>query len=72
MKRVCKLVLGIGAALGLLAAINDRLRRSVGPTPRSVDGEQRFYQWREAYTRHGCSVRFSSPCHLFTVSPCQV
>jgi pimeloyl-ACP methyl ester carboxylesterase len=33
--------------LGLLAAINDRVRWNVGPVPRCVDGEPHFYQWRE-------------------------
>jgi len=47
MKRMYKLALGTGAALGLMVAINDRLSKGVGPTPRSVDGEQHFYQWRE-------------------------
>lgn len=47
MKRSVKWVLGTGAAVALLAAINDGVTWTVGPTPRWVDGEPHFYQWRD-------------------------
>ena len=46
-QRTITIALGVGAALGFLAALNDRVRWDVGAVPRWTEGEPRFYQWRE-------------------------
>ena len=69
MKRSVKLVMGAGAALGLLAAFNDRVRWNVGPAPRWVEGESHFYQWREGAISYQVAGPADAPALLLLHAP---